>query len=61
MVVGLIWVMIGGRGFILGGWWRGVRFILGGGGLFWVAVGGGRLILGDGRWGGLILGCGEWW
>ena len=50
MVVGLIWVMIGGGGFILGGWWRGVRFILGGGGLFWVAVGGGRLILGDGRW-----------
>ena len=26
-----------------------------------MAVGGGRFILGDGRWDGLILGCGDWW
>ena len=30
-------------------------------GLFWVVVGGGRFILGDGKWQGVILGCGEWW
>ena len=55
---------MGGSGFNLGNnrwWWRGVRFILGGGGFILVAVGSGRFILGDGRWGGLILGCGEWW